>query len=235
MTTALSLIKDALMMNGTLAEGESPSPEMAQDSLRALNMMLDAWSIENLAIYSTQKQSFTWPASTTSRTIGPTGDFVGNRPVSIEQSSYFEDSNGEPYSFFLISEESYNGISAKTTTGSYPEYMFVNMTNPDATMYVYPVPSSNLTLKLVSSVELSQPATLQTDLSFPPGYLRAFKFNLAVEIAAMDGAEPMPTVGRIAISSKKSLKRLNTSRLSMRASLPAAVVTSGIKSDIFTG
>ncbi|WP_373031615.1 hypothetical protein [Sulfurovum sp.] len=235
MTTALDLISDALLMNGTLAEGESPTAEMAQDSLNALNMMLDAWSIENLAVYSTQTQSFTWPASTASRTVGPTGDFVGTRPVSIEPASYFEDSNGEPYKFLLISEEEYNGISAKTATGSYPEYMFVNMTNPDAAMYVYPVPSSNLTLKLVSVVELSQPATLQTALAFPPGYLRAFKFNLAVEIAAMDGAEPLPTVGRIAISSKKSIKRLNTSRLSMKAALPAAVITSGIKSDIFTG
>lgn len=235
MTTALSLISDALMMNGTLAEGESPTAEMAQDSLNALNMMLDAWSIENLAVHSTQTQSFTWPASTASRTIGPTGDFVGNRPVSVEQSSYFEDSNNEPYMFTLVSEEEYNSISAKTTTGSYPEYMFINMTHPDATMYVYPTPSSNLTLKLVSIVELSQPATLQTTLSFPPGYLRAFKFNLAVEIAAMDGAEPLPTVGRIAISSKKSIKRLNTSRVTMKASLPAAVITYGTKSDIFTG
>jgi hypothetical protein len=57
--------------------------------------------------------------------------------------------------------------------------------------------------------ELTQPADLATDIVVPPGYLRAFRYNLAVEIAAEFGVEPPPTVARIANASKRSLKSQN--------------------------
>lgn len=234
-TTTYDLIVDALQMNGTLGEGETPSSETAKDCLAALNMMLDAWSIEKLAVNATQKQSFTWPGATASRTIGPTGDFVGVRPVSVDDSTYFSDSSGNDYKVTQISESEYNDISSKTSTSSDPAYMFVNMTAPDATLTVYPVPSSSLTLNIVSVKELTQSAGLTTVLAFPPGYLRAFKFNLAVEIAAMDGGEPFPTVARIAVTSKKSIKRLNTSKVDMRVRLPGVVVGTGGSSNIEQG
>lgn len=234
-TTALDLITDALIMNGSLAEGEDPSNETAQDSLSALNMMIDAWSIDRLAVYATQKQQFSWPGNTATRTIGPTGDFVGNRPVSIDKSTYFTDANNNSYPLTQISEDTYNSISVKTSTSAYPDHMFVNMTHPDATMSVYPVPTSALTFNIVSILELTQPATLQTVLVFPPGYLRAFKFNLAVEVASMDGTEPMQTVSRIAISSKKAIKRMNTSIVDMRMNLPSSVLPRNANSDIIRG
>jgi hypothetical protein len=46
-------------------------------------------------------------------------------------------------------------------------------------------------------------------LVFPPGYLRCFKYNLAIEIANEFGVEPPPTVQRIAMASKRDLKRIN--------------------------
>lgn len=209
MTTAAELINGSLRLLGVLAEGESPSSETANDALTTLNEMLDSWSTERLAVYSTQKQSFSWTSGASSKTIGPTGNFVGNRPVTVFDRTYFRDSAGIDYGVEIINGEQYDSIPLKTTTGSYPQYLWVNMTNPNATLTVYPVPNQTLTLYLASVVELSQPASLSTDLSFPPGYKRSFRYNLACELAPEFGVEPSQTVQRIAMTSKRNLKRIN--------------------------
>jgi hypothetical protein len=90
-TTAGDQINGALRLIGQLAEGETPSAATSADALTAMNQMLDSWSSERLSVFSTQDQIFTWPASTATRTLGPTGDFVGNRPVLVDDSTYFVD------------------------------------------------------------------------------------------------------------------------------------------------
>ena len=89
--TAGDQINRALRLLGILAEGETPSAETSQDALVALNQMLDSWSTEKLMIYNTIDQVFTWPAGEIKRTLGPSGDFVGLRPVAIDDSTYFRD------------------------------------------------------------------------------------------------------------------------------------------------
>ena len=209
-TTAGDQINAALRLIGQLAEGETPSAATSQDALAALNQMLDSWSVERLSVYSTQDQVFTWPANTATRTLGPTGNFVGNRPVLVDDSTYFRDpESGVSFGIAMINQQQYNGIALKTVVSTYPQVMFTNMTFPDITMTIYPVPTKDLEWHIVSVEELSQPALLNTTLSFPPGYLRCFKYNLACEIAAEFGVEAPPTVQRLAMSSKRNLKRIN--------------------------
>ena len=80
-TTANDQINGALRVLGILAEGETPSAATSQDALTALQQMLDSWNTERLSVYSTQDQVFTWLPGQISRTLGPTGNFVGNRPI----------------------------------------------------------------------------------------------------------------------------------------------------------
>jgi hypothetical protein len=209
MTTAKDQITSALRLIGQLAEGETATAATLNDALDAFNQMLDSWSTERLSIYATQDQVFTWPANTATRTIGPSGDFMGVRPISLDDSTYFNDSAGVSSGISIINQQQYNGIAVKTATSTDPQVLWINMDMPDATMTVYPVPTSSLEFHIVSVDELSQPATLTTTLSFPPGYKRAFKFNLACEIAAEFGVEPPASVQRLAMVSKRNLKRQN--------------------------
>ena len=208
LTTAADQIYAALRLIGQLAEGEQPSADTAQDALAAFNQMIDSWNTEELSIFSTQDQVFTWPAGALSRTLGPTGDFVGNRPVLVDDATYFK-FNNVSYGIKLINQQMYDGIAVKTVQSTYPQVMFVNMTYPDIEMYVYPVPNSTLEFHFISFEELNKPASLSTTLAFPPGYLRAFKYNLACEIANEFGVEPPQTVQRLAMTSKRNLKRIN--------------------------
>ncbi len=210
MTTAAELIDGSLRLLGVLAEGEQPSVAVMQDSIMAMNQMIQSWDTERLSVFSTQDQIFTWPAYTMSRTIGPTGDFVGNRPIEIDDATYFIDpSSGLSFGVKLINQQQYDGIAFKTVTSTYPQVMWVNNTFPDMEMTVYPVPIKALEWHIISVETLTEVSSVATDLYFPPGYLRAFRYNLACELAPEFGVEPSPQVQRIAMSSKRNIKRIN--------------------------
>ena len=233
-TTAGDIITGALRLIGVVAEGESPSPESAADALSAMNQMIESWNTERLSVYATQDQIFSWPATVISRTLGPTGDFVGNRPILVDDATYFKDpSTGVSYGLKLINQQQYNGIALKTVRSTYPQVMWVNMTYPDIEMYIYPVPTRVLEFHIVSVEQLSRPAILATNLTFPPGYLRAFRYNLACELAPEFGVEPSRQVQRIAMTSKRNLKRINNPDDLM--SIPYAIVGNRQRYNIFAG
>jgi hypothetical protein len=234
MATAGAQINRALRLLGVLAEGETTSAEASQDALLAMNQMIDSWNTERLSVFSTQNQIFTWPASTISRTLGPSGNFVGNRPVRLEDSTYFLDPlTNVSYGVKIINQQQYNGIAVKTVTSTYPQVLWINMTYPNIEMYVYPVPIRDLEWHFVSVEKLTQPALLATTLAFPPGYLRAFTFNLACEIAPEFGVEPSPQVQRIAMTSKRNLKRINNPDDVM--SMPYSLIATRQRFNIFAG
>ena len=233
-TTAADQINGALRLIGMLAEAETPSAATAQDALNALNQMIDSWNTERLSVFSTQDQVFTWTPNQIHRTLGPTGNFVGNRPILLDDSTYFKDpTNGISFGIKIINQQQYDGIAVKTVTSTYPQVMWINMDYPDIDMYVYPVPTKALEWHFISVTELDQPASLSTTLAFPPGYLRAFKYNLACEIANEFGVEPPPNVARIAMTSKRTLKRINNPDDIM--SLPYSIVGTRQRFNIFAG
>ena len=234
MATAGDQINRALRLLGVLAEGETPSTATSADALVALNQMIDSWNTERLCVFSTQDQSFTWPSGQLTRTLGPSGNFVGNRPVLLDDSTYFVDSGtGVSYSINFVNELQYNSIALKTETSTYPQVIFVNMTFPDITMTVFPKPTQQLEWHFISVAELSQPALLATTLTFPPGYLRAFTYGLAMEFAPEFGVEPSPQVQRIAMVSKRNLKRINNPDDVM--SMPYALIARRQRFNIYAG
>lgn len=218
-----------------LANAGNALPEAVyQENLLSLNRMIDSWSTERLSIFSTQDQVFNWPTSTRSRTLGPTGDFVGNRPVLLDDATYFRDpGTNVSFGIRLINQQQYDGIAVKTVTSTYPQVLWVNMTYPDIEMYVYPVPTRLVEWHFISVDELNQAATLNTVLTFPPGYLRAFTYNLAMELAPEFGLEPSPQVRRVAMYSKRNLKRINNPDDVM--SMPYSLVATRQRFNVYAG
>ena len=232
--TAGDQINRALRLLGVLAEGETPSSQMSQDALVALNQMIDSWNTERLSVFNTQDQVFEWPVGEITQTLGPTGDFVGNRPVLIDDATYYRDpGTNVSYGIKFINQQQYDGIAVKTVTSTYPQVCWVNMEYPNITMTIYPRPTRLLEWHIISVQELDQPATLDTELHFPPGYMRAFTYNLAMEIAPEFGVEPSDQVKRIAMTSKRNLKRINNPDDVM--ALPYAIVATRQRFNIYAG
>jgi hypothetical protein len=195
--------------------------------------MIESWNTERLSTFVTQDQVFTWPAGELSRTLGPSGDFVGLRPVLMDDATYYKAPNGVSYGIKFINQQQYDGIAVKNVTSTYPQVCWVNMGFPDITLTVYPKPTQDLEWHMISVQELDQPANLSTVLYFPPGYLRAFTYNLAMEFAPEFGVEPSDQVKRIAMTSKRDLKRINNPDDVM--ALPYAMVANRQRFNIYAG
>ncbi len=232
-------INRALRLLGVLAEGETSSASVMQDSLMAMNQMIDSWNTERLSVFSTIDQIVEWPVGSINATLGPSGSLVrlngtAVRPILVDDATYFRDpQTNVSYGIKLINQQQYNGIAVKTVTSTYPQVMFVNMTYPDVDIFIYPKPTRLLEFHFISVQELTQPATLATTLAFPPGYLRAFTYNLAMEIAPEFGVEPSPQVQRIAMTSKRNLKRINNPDDVM--SMPYAIVATRQRFNVYAG
>ena len=235
MATTRELLSGAHRLLGLVNSGNVLPEAVYQDNLVALNQMIDSWSTERLAVFCTQDQTYYWEAGERIRTLGPTGDFVyllanqsdtpivtqgedyigaddatTQRPILLEDSTYFRDqTTNVSYGIKFINQLQYNNIAVKTVQSTYPQVLFVNNTFPNITLSVYPVPNRMLEFHFISVQPLANPTTLETDLAFPPGYLRAFRYNLALELAPEFNVEPSSEVRRIAMYSKRNLKRIN--------------------------
>ena len=87
----------------------------------------------------------------------------------------------------------------------WPQYLY-----PYVVLNFWPVPSVAGNVIVWSWKPLSSIATLTTALSVPPGYLRALRYNLGVELAPEYGRQLDPVVIENAVESKASIKRMNT-------------------------
>lgn len=208
--TAADLILRAHRILGNKASGATLNANEKDDGLEALNSMLDSFSIDRLLIYQIQQETFTWPANTVSRTIGTTGDFATDRPPRIWEGTFFRDSSNIDYPVTITrNRETYDAITDKTVTSSYPELLFYDTGMPTITLYTYPIATQSLTFLLNSWKALTVFYTLAQEVELPPGYKRMLSYNLALELEAEVGLPLSDNARQIAISSKKSIKRMN--------------------------
>lgn len=213
MATALQMITRSMRLAGVIGKGESLTSDEAADGLTALNAMLDSWKIERLFVYQIVQGSYTWPSSTTSRTIGSGGNFSTTRPDRI-QSAFVVDSNSQWYPLqLLVMREEYDSIVIKTTPSTIPLYLFYDPAYPLGVIYLWCVPSAQMTLKLNTWQTLQSFSTLTTDLALPPGYERAIVYSLAQEYGPEFGVRIPDEVKGIAVAARSNIKNLNSPAL----------------------
>jgi hypothetical protein len=222
--TALSMITRSARLAGFIGKGETLDSDEAADGLTALNVMLDSWQLERLFVYQIVQGSYTW-ASGSSKTIGSGGDFDTKRPDRID-SAFIVDSNSQWDPLEILKDRAqYDAIVTKTTQSSLSQYLFMDTAYPLGVLYLYPVPSVSLTLKLNTWQTLQSFSGLTTVLALPPGYQRAIEYNLALEYGPEYGVTIHSQVQAIAMQSKANIKNIN--RPSMIAQVDTGVASLG--------
>lgn len=208
MTVALSIIKDALQEIGVIDGSETPSDDDSNKALRALNDLLDSWTLDNLTVAVQNNYTYTLVPGKFVYTIGPSpADFVGARLATI--SSAFSRFNSVDYPIELIDNQTYNDIPFKTQAGVYPWVMTVDQTMPAVTVTIYPVPTMANQITFLANVPFATPITLATDLIYPPGYNRALIKSLALELCPIFQITPPDMLVRLAASALGTIKRQN--------------------------
>jgi hypothetical protein len=214
MATYQNLVDGALRICGRLASGASPTSQENTDYLQVLNEMLAGWSARLGPVFSETIESLTWTGGQASRTIGTSGNFNTARPQQV-LAAYYRDSSSIDNPIGLISHREYQGIWDKTEARDNPSYLAYLPTNSSnqGTLFVWPVPASDWTFRLVSLKPLGVVALSDT-VTLPPGYEEAIRWNLAPRLAPENGAGLPPTVFEMATNTLAALISLNDSETS---------------------
>ncbi len=204
MTTALDIITQAMRKCGILSVNESPTAEEANDALAALNNMLESWSNDSLMCYARVWENFALTAGVGSYTIGPSQTFNTVRPIFIAASYVRNVTTDTPVK--VVTDEIYNEQVMQKDTQGIPEILNLDNGYPYGTIRLFQVPSTALTLFILSEKALST-FTLNQTVSLPPGWKRALIYNLPEEISGDYNQEVPASVQKIAISSKGAIER----------------------------
>jgi hypothetical protein len=211
-TTALDIITGAAKLLGVVFKSEALSADEANDGLIVLNDMLASWSNEDLLTYTFLDESFPLVAGTASYTIGSGQTFNTVRPINIV-TAYVRVGTID-YPLEIIPSEVYElQIQSKSIQSSIPQFLTYDNSYPAGTIKLYPVPSQVITLTLHSNKPLTSFAALTTTFDLPPGWARAIKYNLALELAPQYGVEIPPSVPPLAKQSMGAIKMATAANL----------------------
>lgn len=206
---ANDIITRAFRLLNITASGETAAADQSQDALIVLNNLIADWSASQpLTLFSTAQVNYTASTVKTSFTIGPTGDLVTVRPDAVD--NVFLRSGGVDYSITSIGEAEYQAIGLKSLISSYPEFCYYDATLTNGTLFLWPGISAGQSIFLNARQVMDQFAGLFDVVDIPPNYARALAYNLAIDLSDEYEIQPSPNIYRIAASSKRGIKRLNT-------------------------
>lgn len=181
-TTAGDIIRSALLLNGAVAADQTLSASDLADGLVALNNMIESWSLDNCIIYTTGTITGTTVANQDYLTLS-------SRPIKI-LSAQIRDSASIDHNMIAVAYDDYRIISNKAVTSSFPEIIWCDYAYPTATIKFWPVPAVAYAVTITAQMPFSSFASAATNVSLPPGYERALRFNLALELAQYASAIP---------------------------------------------
>lgn len=233
MATVRDLVKGSMRLIGAIATGENMTADELADGISALNDMLDSWSNEGLVVHARVREEFTLTPSDGTYTMGSSGDFNTTRPLEIEEAT-IEIQDASPYEVPLqmLSLSEWAAITDKATSTTIPTKIYIEGTNPLETINLWPVPSAANKLVLYSRKPFTNLSTGSTSVTFPPGYQRALRYNLAIELAPEYSRPVNDAVAMIAAESKEIIKRTNIKPVYLQCD---EMLTARRRYNIYTG
>jgi hypothetical protein len=129
----------------------------------------------------------------------------------------------------------WQSVANKSTPSLLPQVCYVEESFPDISLTFWPVPTQANPVVLYLWQALTQFSDLTSQFTFPPGYPRAIRYNLALDLAAEFPCDltKLPLVQKIAANSLAAIRGLNVK--AKEAVCDEAIIGSGGKSgNIYT-
>lgn len=222
--TGNDIINEALLLDGVIYPGQILSPEAAATSQFGLNMMLGEWSAQGLAVFSVLRVSFALIAGKGDYSIGPAADLATPRPEKIDAWATHSTTSGSDGGVPMDAATFATGrsrleetafdlglLSAASLQGQRVKQLNYDAAYPVGNIHLYPLPSIGMTLELWVWQQFVSITDFTIPLDFPPGYLKAILYNLAVDLAPKFGREVGGTVANVANQCKAGLGATNAS------------------------
>jgi hypothetical protein len=226
MATVLDLVTEALVTVKALAVGEPIPPSMSNNALNKFNDVLEALSIQNLAVYSTLQTTFPLVAGTASYTIGPTGAVVAQRPPFLDTA--FVTYQGTDFPVDVHTDDEYALIGLKSQRGI-PQWLIYDPAYPNGVMILWPVPDQAATMTIYQNTVFTAATSLLNTFAMPPGYRRMIRLLLAWELVTDYPGMSQSDIAKLAEDTKGAvaLVKRNNKKPELLRSEVAALDCSG--------
>lgn len=217
--TAREVIYSALKLIGVLSAGESPTGDEIRDSLDRLNDLIEQWQIDRLMIYQITRSTFDLVADQQDYTLGDGGDFDIARPAFLADVKLVS-GTGETameLPLELYTRQRWLDITMRAMTATYPQGVWFNPNYPLAELWFWPIPSdSTLDVALYLPSTMPGPVGLDSSMSLPPGYRKALRYQLAIELAPEFGRPVTPILMKTAADAKAAILSNNADPVELR-------------------
>lgn len=204
------IITTAMEIIGALSIGQTPSSDDSTLVFNNLNAMLDGWNAERLNLYTSQPFTGNLTNGVQNYTMGPGGGYNRTAPIMIETASVIIPGSTVRRPVSVLNAEQWANLTEKGLTGFLPDKLYCDYLWPISNIAVHPIPNQTIVIELYLRYILAQFVTTGDTVSFPPGYVEALQYNLAVKIAPQFGLAQDPTNLQLAASYKQKMQQYNT-------------------------
>lgn len=230
-STVQAIITDALAEIGAIGVNETPTAADLAIGLTRFQNQVDAWQAERLTLSFQSETSISWPSSTSTQTIGPSGgNITAQRPVWINQMNYVVPGTSPAVEVAMapLTQDQYAAVTIKALASGLPQQYFyqTSLTSVLGTIFLWPQPNQNLTIKLYADVGVTVPTALSDTMYGPPGYAEAFMYQLAIRLLTPFGRKvsDIPMLPKLAAEAWGRMQRPNVDP-GLRGVDPALVPT----------
>jgi len=180
------------------------------------NAFLDASNGSPLMQYVRRLDSYVFGVTKQAYTIGrgAGADFNAERPTEIlDAAIVMTTANPNVYiPLTVVNADEWANFYVLNYSTSIPAIMWYELTYPNGTIHLLGTPSlASYEIRLLTSQQLGQAASLATQFVFPPGYYDAFMYSLAERLCNPFGknGEIPARISKMARDARASLKSGN--------------------------
>lgn len=186
MATCQTICTNALIESRVMRQaGQTPPAEQLSYAQDRANRILSMWSTGDWFIYTTKIELFTLSPSRLFYTIGPTGNFVTQRPMRIINANLVLVNTPQltRIPLALWDDDQWSAVQARVLYTGIPVGLYNDGAAPDSRLYLWPAPTQPNQLELFTPQQMPQFATLADEFVAPPGYEESLTLTLAEALA----------------------------------------------------
>jgi hypothetical protein len=189
---AQTIINEAAELLGIVSPSGMENSDDLQSCLRSLNLMLSAWSADQISARAYVTETFTIIANKRQYQWGlGAPDFNSQRPMQVITCNLQYTQFGNLLvPMEVIGSDHYQAFGDSLIVIGPPNFVWPDPQMPNMLMNFYPIPDQGYNVVITSVQDLAGMTSLSTDFSIDPIYYEPMVYNLAIYIAPKFGKNP---------------------------------------------